>query len=103
MSPEPGVLRANYGRLKKGMSLADVEKVFGKPAGAEYNWDRLVETREWSDNDASASIDFLFGHAIKLSWHQTPMIDRVRYRLFVIWGLPYPELPSILGLEGHDE
>lgn len=32
LPPEPGVTRSNFGRVKVGMSKADVESIFGGPA-----------------------------------------------------------------------
>jgi len=57
--PRPGVTKANFDRIEKGMTRADVEELFGKPASGSYlhGGKKIRHTCElWSGDEGSATI-----------------------------------------------
>src|SRR5262245_55182612 len=66
--PGAGVTKANYDRIRPGMSQAEVEAILGGPAGDRRSAARreadLCDTREWLDEDYPAG-----GWAAHQEWH----------------------------------
>ncbi len=63
MLPErPGVTKANFDRIKKGMTRAEADAIFGKPAcwsGASCHASCILIFEEWTGEDG-ARADFVF-------------------------------------------
>jgi hypothetical protein len=70
LGPSPGVTPANVRRIKPGMTLEEVETVFGKPAGSIMRFDPCCPVKDeplpppgpwlalWSDDNGLAMVTF---------------------------------------------
>ena len=56
LRPSPGVTKANFDRIEKGMTRAEVEQIFGRES---IRWDGLAEKGEgfhWMARDGSSAL-----------------------------------------------
>ena len=77
LPPRTGVTKANFDRIETGMTLAEVEEIFGEKAtlmGGGGDKFMLWETGEgfWTD------MDFVEGRLVHMEWH-TPetLLDKL--------------------------
>lgn len=77
----PGVTKANYDRIKRGMTKAEVEEVFGETSDLGMRLNSAI-TYEWRHTDGScAEVTFsLGGLAARKQWHDSneSFLDRIR-------------------------
>jgi hypothetical protein len=59
MPPGPGVTKANFDRIKEGMTRAEVEEIFGGPAFKSFEYSRVdrrfYSSRIWCENNGNES------------------------------------------------
>ena len=53
--PQPGFIKANYDRIQEGMTLAEVEEIFGKKATSWRNDSHAL----WIDDEGYAGMLFI--------------------------------------------
>jgi hypothetical protein len=83
MLPEgPGVTKANFDKVEKGMTLAEVEQIFGK-AGLPKPIDEFLEV-VWQDNKKGneAIVTFEDGRVDSMFWHSS---DGFFFRKLLRW------------------
>jgi hypothetical protein len=76
----PGVTKGNFDRIENGMTLAEVDKIFGKPGSFGNDLPtRTSALSSWrSENDELACIFFDHGIVYDKEWHGETIIDRIR-------------------------
>ena|ERR1051325_258344 len=81
-SPDPGALKKKYDTIKNGMTIEQVEKIFGQPSPC-ICWFHLgtSQQRQWSDDDMCATIYFRGNVVVGKQMWVIPFWDRVQYRL----------------------
>jgi hypothetical protein len=80
LPPRPGVTKANFDRIEKGMTRAEVNEVFGQE-GWSYSIPRLRRFHIWRHQDgAHATLSFHDGRVTSMGWqHSTETIpDKLR-------------------------
>ena len=82
LSEHPGVTKANFDQIEKGMTLAEVEQIFGK-AGLQKPIDEFQEI-VWQDNKMGneAIVTFHDGRAASMFWHSS---DGFFFRKLLRW------------------
>ena len=78
LPPSPGVTKANFDRIEKGTTKAEVEMIFG---GEGKFWDGQVGGVCWIANDGSvAVVDFVADYVAKKHWHDSneTILDKFR-------------------------
>ena len=85
LPPGPGVTKANFGRIEKGMTEAEVEAIFGVPAhsggvGGDDESGIFVFSHWHSDDGADASIVTHGGIVCDKNWTSSPntFLDKIR-------------------------
>ncbi len=79
LPPRPGVTKANFDRIEKGMTRAEVEQIFdGKGEMARLH--AIVEGNWGADDGSFAIIEFLEGCVVRKSWHDSDetILDKIR-------------------------
>ena len=83
LPPSPGVTKANFDRIEKGMTVAEVEEIFGR--GANIVTRDVVEKndrfRAWSEADGSrADIYFMDSFVTDKHWWESneTLFDKIR-------------------------
>ena len=103
LPPTPGVTYANYSRVEKGMTRAEVEALLGKPdkveallgkpdmvaAPTRWSWDSADADHLWINFDENGRVE----HS---AWNATPedrtALDRLRDRVPFLARKPPPRI-----------
>jgi len=87
LPPRPGVTKANFDRIEKGMSRAKVREIFGEKA---IMWVELTShpetmTERWTDESAAAWIVYHFNDdaVMRMSWVEPAFTDKLRRWLWL--------------------
>jgi hypothetical protein len=76
LPPRPGVTKANFDRIEKGMTLSEVEQLLGRPG--TYTWGGYY----WRADGATALVEFNFNgdSAGQKSWQDSreSTLDKIR-------------------------
>ena len=88
LPPSPGVTRANFDRIEKGMTRAQVEAILGQKADGRMGvWDQLATT--WTNDTAREQISIGFDENDLVEWTVVTFTDdRTLYQEFRDW-LPW--------------
>jgi hypothetical protein len=86
LPPSPGVTKANFERIQKGMTLAEVEEILGRKAyqSVRYVVDGEVKQeteRIWAADDGSgAGVDFVDDCVTDKEWAYShePILHKIR-------------------------
>jgi hypothetical protein len=68
LPPRPGVTKANFDRIQMGMTLAEVQEIFGEKGRLMDGADKFV-LWETEDRSSWVDIDFLDDRLVDLAWH----------------------------------
>jgi hypothetical protein len=68
LPPSPGVTKANFDRIEKGMTLAEVEEIFGGKAVLRYDGKMTAGVpywaMVWSANDGAEAVIYFEGNFV---------------------------------------
>ena len=65
LPPSPGVTKANFDRIEKGMTKAEVEQIFGEKG----EWDAEIDRLVWQADDGTwACVWFIDGCVTQTNW-----------------------------------
>ena len=88
----PGVTKANFDRIEKGMTLAEVKEIFGRegkeaPREPGYYW--------YADDGSVAAVGFDGGCVTEKVWFNThePVLDKIRRWVGLAPPPPLPPSP----------
>ena len=83
LPPRPGVTKANFDRIEIGMTVAEVDQIFGPPSGyfdrTELIPKRIITWEGWQD-DGMSEITFDTNGCVKeMAWqyHETSFLKRI--------------------------
>jgi hypothetical protein len=77
----PGVTKANFNRIEKGMTKAEVEKIIGKDSTPIGGWGIHTALECWPSNDgATACIYFENERVTDMRWFDSPHSFLVKIR-----------------------
>ena len=81
LPPRPGVTKANFDRIEKGMTLGEVELIIGQRGLLAYRWDGIVSGGHWEAEDGSSTaIMFVDGCVDDKRWLDSDetILDKIR-------------------------
>ena len=83
MPPSPGVTKANFDRIKEGMTRAEVEEIFGGKGDWRWMVQDWEEKSEWmwgANNGAEAVINFEKNCVTEKQWSGSDetFLDKIR-------------------------
>src|SRR4051794_34632049 len=95
--PSSGVTKANFDRIKEGMTRKEAEEVFGKEGTTVFDTGQVQLVR-WEASDGSrAEIDFVDGIPSKIRWIDSGETSRDAIRRWLHIGPERPKLPMRTG------
>jgi hypothetical protein len=84
LPPRPGVTKARFNRIEKGMTQADVEEIFGQIAKGRAKGSDGVELEGiyyWTADDGSIAMVWIVGHVVNFKqWvpSNETTLDKIR-------------------------
>lgn len=76
LSPQPGVTRTNFERIKERMTEAEVERIFGE-VGLDWGKMRSHICRAWHNEENTFVVLFSDGGVIHKGWYPRGTIEPV--------------------------